>query len=405
MKKKLFYVAIFIATLNTYAQITFEKGYFINNSGEKTECLIKNEDWKNNPSQFIYKEISSSIEKRGTINLVREFSIYNFSKFVRESVDIDMSRNNINYLSRKRAPIFKKKVVFLKTLVKGNANLYVYQDSFLIKFFFSKRAGRKSQLVYKKYTIDGDIVENNNQYKQQLATNLKSPRINKKEFNNLRYNKKGLINIFNKYNQITDSKPAFKLDEEKKNSLNVSLKLGYKSSSLSLNNPVNEINLKHDNENNFRFGIEVEYLFSFNKNKWSIFTEPRFQKFKSTKTIDTSLLSGSKLTSKIDYTSIEIPIGIRHYMFLNKKSKLFINLALVFDLSQDSSASLTRADGSSYIDLPFDTQSSLSFGIGYKYNDKLSFELNAQTGRKIVNHNYWGSNYQTTSLSLGYSFL
>jgi len=39
----------------SYSQISFEKGYFINNTNQRISCYIKNSDWKNNPTEFVYK--------------------------------------------------------------------------------------------------------------------------------------------------------------------------------------------------------------------------------------------------------------------------------------------------------------------------------------------------------------
>ena len=54
LKKWLFLVFPILAT-NCCAQISFEKGYYIDNSNQKVDCLIKNVDWKNNPTSFEYK--------------------------------------------------------------------------------------------------------------------------------------------------------------------------------------------------------------------------------------------------------------------------------------------------------------------------------------------------------------
>lgn len=37
------------------AQIAYEPGYFIDNQGEKTTCLIRDRGWKNNPSSITYR--------------------------------------------------------------------------------------------------------------------------------------------------------------------------------------------------------------------------------------------------------------------------------------------------------------------------------------------------------------
>lgn len=54
--KKSFLVLLFgLFFFNSFAQIKFEKGYFINETNETKEVLIKNSDWRNTPSQIQYK--------------------------------------------------------------------------------------------------------------------------------------------------------------------------------------------------------------------------------------------------------------------------------------------------------------------------------------------------------------
>ena len=55
MKKKLFFLLTIILSLNSYSQVSFEKGYHIDNNDQKISCLIKNLDWKNNPTKFEFK--------------------------------------------------------------------------------------------------------------------------------------------------------------------------------------------------------------------------------------------------------------------------------------------------------------------------------------------------------------
>jgi len=53
--KKLFTFLLMLTACFTYSQINYEAGYFIDNNGKKTECLIKNVAWKNSPLNFEYK--------------------------------------------------------------------------------------------------------------------------------------------------------------------------------------------------------------------------------------------------------------------------------------------------------------------------------------------------------------
>ena len=151
MKKKLLLALTVIFAINSYSQISFESGYFINNSNQKTECFIKNIDWANNPTEFEYKLTEKSEKKKATIKTVKEFSIYDTSKYVRATINIDISRNSNDELSTTKKAIFKEEELFLKVLIEGKASLYLYKYSNLTKFFFSKDGSKTEQLIFKKY--------------------------------------------------------------------------------------------------------------------------------------------------------------------------------------------------------------------------------------------------------------
>jgi hypothetical protein len=57
------------------AQIRFEPGYFITNTGEKVNCLIKNSDWQNNPTSFKYQLTKESKIEDGDILNIKEFGV------------------------------------------------------------------------------------------------------------------------------------------------------------------------------------------------------------------------------------------------------------------------------------------------------------------------------------------
>lgn len=51
MKKLIIVFLIFLPILS-FSQINFESGYIIRNNNIKTECLIRNVAWKNNPTNI-----------------------------------------------------------------------------------------------------------------------------------------------------------------------------------------------------------------------------------------------------------------------------------------------------------------------------------------------------------------
>lgn len=114
MKKQLLFLLTIILSFNCYSQISFEKGYYINNSYQKTNCLIKNIDWKNNPTEFKYKLFENSESKKTSIKSVKEFCIDNISKYVRRIVNIDRSSEIMDDLNNDKNPTFKEEKLFLK---------------------------------------------------------------------------------------------------------------------------------------------------------------------------------------------------------------------------------------------------------------------------------------------------
>ena len=393
-------------SINSYSQSTFEKGYFINNNDQKTECLIKNNDWKSNPSSFEYKVSENSEIITTDIKSAKEFGIYTFSKYVRSLVKLDKSSENINDLSTEKEPAFVEEVLFLKVLVEGKSNLYYYSDSNLQRFFYNKESATIEPLVYKKYLPTPYRIEENNQYKKQLWIDLKCPTIGVNSVENLRYQKNSLTNFFVEYNNCNNSEVVKYERQEKKDLFHLTLNAHLNRSSLSLYNSTFTRNktTEFGPEMSLGFGVEAEYIFPFNNNKWSVFVEPTYQYFNSEKITDDFYFPEKKIVSTVAYSSIEVPIGIRHYFFLkNKSKKLFVNAAYVFDFNFKSTLELYKLD-SYYNSLVVSSLNNMAFGVGYKFKDKYRVETRYETSRNIIgSYIQWTSSYSTFSLLFGYS--
>lgn len=405
MKKNLINLLLIVLSLNSYSQILFEKGYIIKNTGNKEICLIKNIDWRNNPTEIEYKISDTDKVRIANYNNILEFGIDNYSKYIKATIDIDRSSENINNLSENRNPNFKKETLFLKTLVEGKASLYRYTDGDLDRYFFSLADQPIKQLIYKSFkSLKILKVGKNEDYKNQIFNTLKCSDISLGKIKKINYKQKDLINIFVTYNQCSNSSFVSFEEKTKKDLFNLYVRIGLKGSSLSIQNNVSSLkNTNFDNELGLRIGAEVEFILPFNKNKWGIILEPTYQSYKSKKITDVSNVSGGKLIGKVNYNSIEVPLGIRHYLFLKKNTKLFINASFIFNLSSNSIIEFDRIDGSNLNSLEIKTTRNLAFGLGYNYN-KYSLELRLQTPREILrDYIYWNSDYKTVSIILGYN--
>ena len=405
MKKQLLLLLTAILSLSASAQISFEKGYFINNSGEKIDCLIKNVEWRNNPISFEYQFVQNGSLMIENIKSVKEFGIYNSSKYLRSTVKIDKSADHINNLSDDKNPIFVEEQLFLKVLVEGKSNLYLYENGNLQRFFYNKNNANIEQLVFKNFKDSEDKTGENNQFRQQLWNDLKCHNITMNKMANLKYQKNSLIAFFAAYNKCNNSEFVNYDGKVKRDLFNLSIRPRLNNSSLFIKDLVpNSSDIDFGNKVGFSIGVEAEYILPYNKNKWAITIEPIYQNFKSEKTIYGSLFSGGEQIATVNYNYIEIPLSVRHYFFLNNNGKIFVNASYIFDFNSKSSLEFTRAPNTNISSAKLATRSNFGFGAGYKFRNKYSLEMRWQTSRNVTgDYVYYNSYYKTSSIIFGYS--
>jgi len=409
MKNQLLFLLITFLSFNCYSQISFEKGYYIDNNDQRINCLIKNMDWKNNPTEFEFKLSENSAPEKATITSAKEFGIDNISKYIRSTINIDKSIDNVNSLiliSKEKNLEYQEEELFLRVLLEGNASLYLFEVSNSQKFFYSKDGSKIEQLIYKKYLdLEYNRVNTNRGYRQQLWNDLKCPTFNISKIENLNYTKKELVRFFEAYNKCHNQESVSFEENKKRDLFNLTLRPGITSSSLSVKNgAVNNRDIDFDNELGFRFGAEVEFILPFNKNKWAIIIEPTYHQGYTSQKSRSSDVSGGILVAKVDYKSFELPVGFRHYFYLNDDSKIFANFSAIFDLENGSSLGFFRNDGSPFTELDIKTSYNFALGVGYKHAEKYSVELRFHTSREILGgYVHWGANYNAASLIFGYS--
>jgi len=408
MRKYLFVLLLTILHINTFGQISFKRGYFIDNSGQKVNCLIKDIDWKNNPTAFQYKLSENEESITASIKLIKEFGVLNISKFIRANVEIDRSSERTEKISVDRDAVFIKEQLFLKELVAGRANLYMYEDDNLRRYFFSKNTSEIKQLIYKCYKTSDNKIRYNNAFKGQLKDAFMDENISIKKIKRLDYRKNELVKFFLDLNGYTGSQIDSHIKKEKRDLFNLTLRPGLTSSSFSMDKKEFDYfeDLNFDRELGFRIGIEAEVIMPFNRNKWSVFLEPTYQYYK-TENIGLYKVTeqiSKEILLKVDYKSIEVPIGIRHSFFTNKKSKLFVNASLVVDLPLSGHVVGERSEFKNFIDLEIETDNNYAFGMGYNWNNKHSFEIRYSTKRSLINKKLsWDSNYKSLSFIYGFN--
>jgi hypothetical protein len=389
-----------LATLFTYSQTNFQKGYFIKANNEKIECLIKNEDWSNNPTQFNYKLSETSEVQTADIDQIIAFEIENESKYIKQKVDIDMSSNNLKNLSYLKEPDWKTQTVFLKVLLEGDASLYFYAAPGLNRYFYNIKNGDIIQLIYKRYYIGHQKVKSNNDFRQQLLNSFSSCKtLEMQDYKNVNYNAPSLSKLVTAYNNCLNSQTVSYSSTETNLEFNLKIKGGLNIT--SVNNVKNGLsasrNASFGNMLGYRFALESEIILPFNNNKWGLFFE-----FAKNQKISKETEAGGTGNVTISYDYLEGTLGMRHYLFLNQDSKASIHLGYTWDLFPE-----IEMDYETYNGFNGDSVSgSFLIGVGYHYK-KVSIEGRMNINKPVFENNttFYSSDFYTFNVTLGYTIL
>ncbi|MGB7786340.1 MAG: hypothetical protein WBL27_09585 [Salinimicrobium sp.] len=369
MNKKLLLALLVLIGYSSYAQITYEPGYFIDNNGQKHEVLIKNTDWRQNPVSFEYKTSETAASETASIANVREFGVDGFSTYQRFTVDIDQSSENKNSLSRQRAAQLAEKTVFLKLLLAGEANLYQYVGD-ANRFFYSLDEGPVTQLIYKQFQ-SGNQVRTNNRFRQQLLNNVACGNLEQKDVQRIDYNKSSLTKFFERYNECKGSGSVSMEAEGNKGDFKLKILAGVTKGSLDLERvgSVHTVgkSVSMDTDISPRIGLEAEYLLPFNKQKWSVFAAPAYLQVSGEGDFHyKEYMPDAVTTLQVDYKALAVPVGVKYHFYLNNDSKFFVdaayNLSFFFNGTIDDSENAYEGE----MEVASAAQT-LELGLGYEF--------------------------------------
>ena len=138
----------------------------------------------------------------------------------------------------------------------------------------------------------------------------------------------------------------------------------------------------------FRCGLELELVLDHNHSKWALLFEPTYQSYRA------NAIGASSIGAEVNYKSIELPVGMRHYLFSNKISKLFTNASVVYDLPINATVGRLKVTSSL----------NYALGIGYRLMETYGVELRYQTHRELLNsYNSYTSDYTSLAVIFAYT--
>ena len=401
MKKRIIFPIVLVQCFLTVSgQVTFDKGYVINNSGIKIECLIKNYDWRANPRTIQYKLSEESPIVSASIDSIQEFGINNYAKYVRTTVRIDRSPIELEKLSTTREPLWSEETLFLRELTCGKACLWVYTE-YGSWFFYSLNGSPPEQLVYKRYTfnrkeVSKDVIYENAGFRQQLSIYLQNEKTKDVNLENLKYREEPLVKYVKRYNSAFEENVQPNIKKTEREILNLKLTASLNYSRLNIENKKLMSYGKCDfgSKINWMGGLESEYFLPFNRNTISLLFSPTFEHYKTEKIIQNSPQS-------IDMISIHFPVGGRYSLYLNNDMRFF------FDAYYNSFIGIYKNDGfvsPTHVVLDIKERDSFILGGGFAHK-RWQFELKYHTSRTLLDHVMWSSDYTKVSLTVSYKLL
>jgi len=402
---KITFVLLLFTSAIACAQKSFKAGYLISNAGEKSTCYILDVDWKDNPTTIQYKTTRSDDVRYADINSIKAFEIDSQVKYVRETVQIDRASSRTQNLTTHRNPVFKEETLFLQVLIEGESTLYSYQDHNISRYFYASGTETPTQLVHKKFLTPAMKVGVNDLYKQQLQKELRCDQLSLSDFEKLSYTKKSLINLVQQY--YTCKQQSFTIYERPHQKAVYELAVfgGVQSSNLELKKATSSLlDTKFEGSTSFTFGLEAAFALPFNNDKWLWYIRPSYHRYKNEKEI--TLIDTGSLNSTAnviaDLNWLAIPIGIKHHLFLNDVSHVFIRGALV--ISTDLNSAVYAENRRSLVDLDLKFKPAFTLGLGYAYA-KFGFAFDYTSPQEISQNDQWQTTLNTYTFSLSYRLL
>ena len=188
---------IFYSLLASGQPVVFEKGYLIDQSGDKMTCYIQLEDW--NALRSVHYRVSlKDFVATKEIGGVKEFGVKG-SKYISTKTKLDISGDEESLLSYDQNPEWQEELIFLRVLVEGKINLYAFEERKMTRYFFSDENAPPEQLVFKKYrTTTG--VQTNLTYQNTLFNRLNCMDSSERYFKAIKYTSSDLTKTFETIN-------------------------------------------------------------------------------------------------------------------------------------------------------------------------------------------------------------
>ena len=407
MKNRLLFL-ILLFTISNFivkSQALYVKGYFVDNNGFKTECLIENKDWESSPRELHYKMSETSIPRKLNTDSISLFELPGYSKYISKTLQIDKSSSDITNLSTVKNAVWQTEKLVLQVLVEGKACLYMYNELNLTRFFYSVNDSNTQQLVNKMYQVTNangtNFVATNNNFRQQLFAEVNNPTY-KYVLSKIMYEQKELTKYFEDYNaQFKTTKKVLVKEKTKKDFFKAAIMVGVNYTNMKVVEVFHPINSQDFGAFiSPLIGAEFEFNLPLARNNWSILLQPVYNSKISGKLQNISHSDNQPIESEFSYQGIDIPLGVRYRYSLNSKLKVNATGYVETGLMSWYKTSIS-VDQKPFVIL-LERALTPGFSIGVDY-DNIGLELKAFANKDfIVRQQTFRTDFNVISLGFKY---
>lgn len=395
---------IAVTVLYAFGQKNFNRGYIVDNANVKTDCWIQNVGNAESSSGYVYRLNEKSEITAVLLAKIKEFGTKKDFKCIRALIAVDISNGNISRPEDAgKGPEWDEGHAYLKVLVEGElATLYSYFTEGKKLFYYSVGDSTIQPLQHKEYNLEVayGVVEKiyDNSYREQLMENVACG--DTKKLETLAYTKKSLIKYFEDFHKCKDADIyTYELSQHQKGKFALKAGVSFNRMDMSAKDLKAGSSIFFTKESSIGYGIEAEYVFAFNNYKWSVFTESNYYNYYSD--YSTNSYNSNHDGFVVDYSTIEIPIGVCHYMYLNPENRFFVKVAYVPHIILDGSNIKFNSEATYELAAAPRTFA----GIGYSYK-RLNCEARFYSKQNITQNLYQrGSDYSQFSVRLSYTLL
>ena len=400
-------ILVLLTSFIASAQSEFLPGYFITKDGQKTECEILYLEWDQNPEKIKYKNDQGTIMDISSED-ISEFEIIGVCKYVSRSVKMDISSVDMKNLSTSKAPEWKDVTTMMKVLLEGEITLLSSSLDGFNRLFYENEEGT-NQLIYKKYYVnEGDQIATNKNYIGQMNVVLNCQEA-KKWIVNASYNEKSIYKAFKAYYECMDLPYKIYEANEAKPEFQWYVSVGILNNTFSGEFVGASVarNFSSNSELAYSFGFETELPLPVRNNTWRVHASPSFvSRSLSTLTDKVPNSAAESFDVDIKMNTIEIPIGIRYYVFLGENSSLRFGVAAAVNVVIGESAIYYEKDTNSATASTWEFENYLSFqpSIGFVHKN-LAVDLSHSKANELLsdlNNFIMITNVTTTSIRFAY---